>query len=126
MSCSVLQCVAVCCTFAFGSYRLLAAHVVNCSELKRVAVCCTVLQSVARVPPWLVRVVGCACCVLQCVAVCCSVLQCVAACCNMLGVNCSMFLCVAVCGRMLYVCHPGSYGLLAMSVCVAVWRSVVQ
>jgi len=41
---------------------------------------------------------GCACSVLQCVAVCCSVLQCVAVCCSVLqcvAVCCSVLQCVA-------------------------------
>ena len=56
VSCSVLQCIAVCC-------------VLQC--LQCVAVCCSVLQCVAV-----------CCSVLQCVAVCCSALQCVAVCCS--------------------------------------------
>ena len=72
--CSVLQCVAVCCSYltikaevshAFGFCH---GYVLQC-----VAVCCSVLQCVV------------ACCsVLQRVAVCCNVLQCVVACCNVL------------------------------------------
>ena len=59
--CSVLQCVAVCCSAAM-----------RCSVLQCAAVCCTsVLQrdEVCRS-------------VLQCAALCCSVLQRVAACCS--------------------------------------------
>jgi len=61
--CSVLQCVAVCCSSVLHCaprFECVAVHV---------AVCCSVLQCVAVV----------CCIVLQCVAVCCSVLPCVAA-----------------------------------------------
>jgi len=65
LRCSVLQCIAPCCTV-----------------LHRVAPCCSVLQCVAVCCSVLHRVAPC-CAVLQCVAVCCvysSVLQCVAVC----------------------------------------------
>jgi len=57
--CSVLQCVAVCCS-------ALQCAAVRCSVLQCVAVCCSALQCAAA-----------RCSVLQCVAVCCSALQCV-------------------------------------------------
>jgi len=76
--CSVLQCVAVCCSaFMFTPQ----GPFVGSKEGLRVAVCCSVLQCVAvhsrsllGVPSWVIK----RGCVLQCVAVCCSVLQCVA------------------------------------------------
>jgi len=100
--CSVLQCVAVCCSVlqrvTDGGVRLChmcARTLLHCSVLQCVAVCCSVLQFVAvccsvlqRVTDGGVRVCHmCArtllhCSVLQCVAVCYSVLQCVAVCCS--------------------------------------------
>ena len=85
--CSVLQCVAVCCS------------VVQCSVVQCVAVCCNVLkllrcsllQSFAEFRSML-QCVGQ--CVGQCVAVCCSVLQCVAVCCSVL--QCGAVQCSAV------------------------------
>jgi len=59
--CSVLQCVAVCCSV--------------------LQMCCSVLQSVALIHRALLHVCYA---VVQCVAACCSVLQRVAACCSML------------------------------------------
>jgi len=72
VSCSVLQCVAVCCSVL---HHLCVA--VGCSALQCVAVGCSVLQWVAV-----------CCSALQCVAVCCSVLHylCVAVCCSELYV----------------------------------------
>jgi len=73
--CSVLQCVAVCCS-------------VTWSVLQCVAVCCSVLQCVAEwlESAWLdnhyQKTIKSS--VLQCVAVCCSELQCVAVCCGVL------------------------------------------
>ena len=63
--CSVLQCVAVCCSVLQSSGR---SH-----EELFVVTCCSVLQCLLQ------RVAVCCgvCCVLLCVAVCCSVLQCV-------------------------------------------------
>jgi len=75
LSCSVLQCVAVCCSvlqyvtaFCKNWNHLFGAHLPQrtCAHeamLQCVAVCCSVLQ---------------------CAAVCCSVLQCVAVCCTVL------------------------------------------
>jgi len=63
--CSVLQCVAVCCSVLHQS-RLSVSCVLQC-----VAVCCSVLQCVASI-----SFVS-----FLCIAVCCSVLQCVAVCC---------------------------------------------
>jgi len=84
--CSVLRCVAVCCSvlqlfcanyLAFAqsptkrSHVFLAHVAVSCSVLQCVTVCYNVLQCVVT------------CCnVLQYVAVCCGVLQCVAVCCR--------------------------------------------
>jgi len=64
--CSVLQCVAVCCS----TCKNVPLHQMQC-----VAVCCSVLQCLA-VPAITCHSIKCS--VLQCVAVCCSVLQCVA------------------------------------------------
>jgi len=66
--CSVLQCVAVCCSVK-ANYSFLHAYVI--SVLQCVAVCCSVLQCEGRL-----FFLTCVC--HQCVAVCCSVLQCVA------------------------------------------------
>ena len=74
--CSVLQCVAVCCSmFDVRLHRGLAIALASLS--RSVAVCCSVLQ---------------------CVVVCCSVLQCIAVCCALLcvAVLWSYNLCVAV------------------------------
>ena len=74
---SVLQCVAV--------------VAVCCSVLRCVAVCCSVLgieshgYTILEAGNGMLRLLQCVavcCCVLQCVAVCCSVLQCVAVCCS--------------------------------------------
>ena len=68
MSCSELQCVAVCCSaLQFVVAVALSAAV----KEKGTSVCCSVLQCVA------VR-----CSALQCVALCCSVLQYLAVCCS--------------------------------------------
>jgi len=69
--CSVLPCVAVCCSML--QYTIESNTCLLCISF----VCSSVLQ-----------------CVMQCVAVCCSVLQCVAVCCSVLQ-------CVAVCYSML-------------------------
>ena len=63
--CSVLHCVAVCCSVGVTIVQVLQCVAMCCSVLQCVAVCCIVLQCVAV-----------CCSVLQCVAVCCSVLQC--------------------------------------------------
>jgi len=121
--CSVLQCVAVCCSFAVTRWTLIYFEravrgvVVFCSMLQCVlqcvAVCCSELQcfavfcSVLQVSKYEVNVeiqtacVAVCCSVLQCVAVCCSVLQCVAvlqyfAVCGGVTVCCSVSRCVAV------------------------------
>jgi len=68
--CSVLQCVAVCCS---------VVQRVNKSKLYA---CCQLLLSItfASLPS--------VDCVLQCDAACCSVLQCVAVCCSVLHTKC--------------------------------------
>jgi len=70
MCCIVLQCVAVCCS----GYRATTSSSIcyMCG-----AVCCNVLQCVA-VAIELLHLALYSTCVVQCVAVCCSVLQCVA------------------------------------------------
>ena len=77
--CSVLRCVAVCCSSAQAELLLSARTTVCCGVLRCVAVCCGMLRFVA----------GC-CSVLRCVAVSCGVLWWVAVCCKDLR-------CVAVC-----------------------------
>ena len=78
--CSVLQCVAMCCSILLR-FAMYGGNVIQ-SVLQCVAVCCSALQCVAvccRVPPLSVgrvRVMVC-CSVLQCVLVCCSSLECV-------------------------------------------------
>ena len=77
MYCSVLQCVAVCCSMYWNvlsvsrsNLSTLQCIAVYCSVLQCIAVCCSVywiFLSVCRAD------LG----VLQCAAVCCSVLQCV-------------------------------------------------
>ena len=63
---------------------------VRCSVLQCVAVCCSVLQSCSgRIQQQDEQCVAVRCSVLQCVAVCCSVLQCVAVCCSHVLVECS-------------------------------------
>jgi len=57
---------------------------VHCSVLQCVAVCCSVLPCVWSILVPEGREPAMCCSVLQCVAVCCSVLQCVAVCCSML------------------------------------------
>jgi len=76
LPCSVLQCVAVCCSERNGLFRVYPLLIrmcqfqcVSCSV--SIAVCCSVLQYVAV-----------CCSVLQCIAVYCSVLPCVAVCCS--------------------------------------------
>ena len=66
LCCSVLQCVAVCCSVLRKWTQII--RVVCCSVSQCVAVCCT-----NRLRSYLL-----------CVAVCCSVLQCVAVCCSVL------------------------------------------
>ena len=82
--CSVLQCLAVCCSVDTCRLFLPGSRAAECcSVLQCLAVCCSVLQSVAVCCRVLQSVAEC-CRVLQCVAVCCSVLQCVAVCCSVL------------------------------------------
>ena len=69
--CSVMQCVAVCCSV----HSLL--HRIFWKMLQCNAVCCSVLQYALASAEDFLKVVAVCCSVLQCVAVCCSVLQCV-------------------------------------------------
>jgi len=99
--CSVLQCVAVCCSV----FSVLQCVAVCCGVSQHVAMRCNVLQCVAlscallHLPQ---RASMC-CRVLQCVAECCSVLQCVAECCTVrrvlycAAVCCCALQCVVVC-----------------------------
>jgi len=76
MRCSVLQCVAVCCSVWWCAVNMLLCAAVSCSVVQCAAVCCSVLH---------------------CAAVCsvrCSVLQCVVQC---DAVYCNMLLCVVPC-----------------------------
>ena len=93
MCCSVLQCVAACCSLL----QFAAVWPIQFSEVWVVCVCGH---------PYLLSIhtgVCVACCsvcsVLQCVAVCCSVLQCVTMCCSVLqrvAMCCSVLQCDAV------------------------------
>jgi len=89
--CSVLQCVAVCCSVlqwpplqnvSCPPLYILQCIAVCCSVLQYVAVCCSVLHCMCRVLHYTF------CSALQCVAVCCSMLQCVAVCCSGLHYMC--------------------------------------
>ena len=145
LCCSVLHCVAVCCSMLQHVYVTWLVHVtystffktLYCSVLQCVAVCCSVLQCVAVC--WNV---------LQCVAVCCStymwcgsykwheapfprhytavcysVLQCVAVCCSVLQ-------CVAVCHSVLQcvaVCQIAQHSLVsALTLCCNVLQCVAM
>jgi len=107
MCCSVLQCVAVCCSLCVA---------VCCSVLQCVAVCCRCV--------WISHVTNTMCCsVLQCVAVCCRVLQCVAVCCRCVWMShvtytmcCSVLQCVADMYKW----------VISHTQCVAVCCSVLQ
>jgi len=107
--CSVLQCVAVCCSAFYASAWIHQIRI-QCWPIegyimtgpRHVSVCCSVLQCVAV-----------CCSVLQCGAVCCSVLQCVAVCCSVavlqcVAVCCSVLQCVAVCCSVLQCMVPMS------------------
>ena len=101
MYCSVLQCIAVCCSVSGELYStlllvcsalLFVAIEVSCSEFQCVAVRCSVLQWANVLDSFLLLTLlqwVAVCCsvlqcfeVLQCVAVCCSVLQCAAVYCS--------------------------------------------
>ena len=85
MRCSVLQCVAVCCsvhvlvrvelwrTFTNTSWHAHAG--MSCGVLQGVVVCCGVLQCAAVCCSVLQYIAVYCSVLLQCVAVCCSVLQ---------------------------------------------------
>jgi len=105
-SCSVLQCVAACCSVNNRWILDLqaASRWFDNTLLQCVVLRCSMLQCVAM---------------LQCIALCCSVLQCVAVCCSVLPIRqnpvapcytllhsvalcCSALQCVAVCCSMLH------------------------
>ena len=86
--CSVLQCVAVCCSVLPATTTKTRSVAVFCSVLQCVAVHCSVLQCVLTAPFFGATPKLEYCSVLQDVAVCCSVLQCIA-------VYCSVLQCVA-------------------------------
>jgi len=149
MGCSVLQCVAVCCSVLLCvAGRRVTSHIhicvcvaVCCSLLQCVAECCFVLQEDESRRIYLYVYV------LQCVAVCCSVLQCVAECCFVLqedelhriylyvyvlqcfAVLCSVLQCVAVC-CLVSLCVAGRQVTLHIFQdvlqCVAVCYSAVK
>ena len=100
--CSVLHCVAVCCSCTFTR-----AHARYLSHLPALS-------------PVLSRSAAAAGCVLQCFAVCCSVMQSVAVCCSVLqcvAVCRSVLQCVAVsCSRSLALSHLSPLSPL-LSVC---------
>jgi len=96
-SCSVLQCVAVCCSVL----QCVQCDAVCCSVLQCVAVCCSV------------------CSVLQCVAECCRVLQSVAECCSVLQ-------CVAARKSHTSTPHPVENASCSVLQCVAVRCSVLR
>jgi len=80
---------------AFRGYASLS----SCSVLQCVAVCCSVLRCV-NTEACRGRALSSSCSVLQCVAVCCNVPQCVAVCCSVLQCvagRCRVLQCVAVC-----------------------------
>jgi len=84
MCCSVLQCVAVCCSVPLCLLQCFCLFLnTRCSVLQCVLVCFSVLLCVAVCCSVLLCAAVC-CCVLQCVAVCCNVLLCVAVCCSVL------------------------------------------
>jgi len=108
--CSVLQCVAVCCSMFQGGNAVEEFVAVYCSVLQCVAVYGSVSQCVAV---WKCSR-GVCCSVLQCVAVCCSVLQCVAVCCSELPCKNA----VKECTRLLhYINTPQVYENLVEFLC---------
>jgi len=121
LCCSVLQCVAVCCSALQMRYQGLPCILLGqfarqlyvlrlcCSVLQCAAVCCGVLQCVA-VRCSVLQCVAVCCRSLQCVAVCCRSLQCIAVCCRCAVRTicitfqcCIVWQCVAVCGSVLCV-----------------------
>jgi len=116
----VLQCVAACCS-------ALQCVAVRCRALPCVAVCCSVLQYVAvcqgfpaHFCPWYLPCSCSMCCsVLHCVAVCCSAIPCVAVRYSVLqcvAVCCSVLQCVAVCCSV-WVCQKGIEGEIHTQLC---------
>jgi len=109
-SCSVLQCVAVCCSVLLVNPSVHIAKFKGNFGDRYVAVCCSMLQCDA------------ACCsVLQCVAMCCTVLQCVALCCTVL--HCVALLLVNPICTLLNSRASSGIGMLQ---CVALFGSVLQ
>jgi len=123
--CSVLQCVAACCSFVVGfRFDCVAVWrnvlqtagvdgkylvVLNCAYCSVLQCCASLATALPRLPllgrwrqPFFVAV---CCSALQCMTVCCSVLQCATLCCSVLqyfavqcvAVCCSVLQCVAVC-----------------------------
>jgi len=86
LCCSVLQCVAVCCSVLLYLLRSLVGTrsivfqcvAVCCSVLQCIAMCCSTCSGVKSTKDRM------CCSMLQYIVVCCSVLQCVAVCCSVL------------------------------------------
>ena len=76
MGCSVLQCVAVCCSDSRLHWKSYGVYM----KLQSVAVCCSVVQCVSVIWGCSGSLMGGTCDEFQCVAVSCSVLQSVAKC----------------------------------------------
>jgi len=126
-SCSVLQCVAVCCSVLQYKSKTQCCNVRRYAAL--VAAWCSVMQRDAVV----LQCDAVCCSVFQCVAVCCSVLQCVVVCCSVLKcveVCCSVFQWLQ-CKSKMQCCNVRRYVALvavccSVLQCVAVCCSVLQ
>jgi len=122
--CSVLQCVAVCCSVPLSVSFCIVFHATK--DAHHTLSFCSVFLGLLSVFLHVLRV-----CVLQCVAVCCSVLQCVAACCSVLqcvAVRCSLFLgLLSVFLQVLRVCVLQCVAMCCSVLqCVAACCSVLQ
>jgi len=76
--CSVLQCVAVCCSISFGEQL----HIMYSGVLQHLCVCVTQTHVDHFLSGSVLQCVAVCSRVFQSVAVCCSVVQCVAVCCS--------------------------------------------
>jgi len=126
--CSVLQCIAACC-----SVLRMCCSMLQCVRSEKVSRILCVLQCIAACCSVL-----CMCCrMLQCadytglrqgVVVCCSVLQCVAVCCVCIPVCCSVLRYVAMCCGMNIVGHGrkgyGPRQSVGFSLCCSVLQRV--
>ena len=131
MCCSVLQCVALCCSVLYEHAcrsALVPRGCVWCSVMQRVAACCILRRHTREFSHVQEGFICCSfCSVLQCVAVCCSVLQCVAVCCSVLQCVancCSVLQSVAV---IMVSTGDASYETIlnTLQVCVSVERVAV-